>query len=334
MSNLHRLQWIDAMIRAGRYPNGRTIAEHFEISQRQARRDIEYLRDSMGAPLVYAPRENGYCYSDDTYVLPAHLISEDERRALVYLAERYSAMHGELPTRLAGLFARVAGDASTRHGRTVGPAPSLPAYPLEAAEIAAYPILRRACDERRVVTLDYTNAQGEANTRDFCPYKLFPKDEVWYVVGFCRLREEVRVLRLSRIGRVVFGEERFDLVPYYRDEDYGMEAPFHFQTPYTATVRLAGPLDPRALRLPCEKVDEPAAEAGPGAQGAEAAATPDAAPWTGAPIVQTWRITFRSSDEILAALLAQGREFAILHPAWLRERLLGRLARLAELHRR
>ena len=42
VSNLHRIQWVDAMIRAERYPNCRTIAAKFEISPRQAARDIEY----------------------------------------------------------------------------------------------------------------------------------------------------------------------------------------------------------------------------------------------------------------------------------------------------
>lgn len=48
MSNLHRILWIDQEIRRGGYPNSRTIAEQFEISPRQAARDIEYLRYSLG----------------------------------------------------------------------------------------------------------------------------------------------------------------------------------------------------------------------------------------------------------------------------------------------
>lgn len=47
MSNFHRLARIDAHIREGRYPNSRTIAEQFEISLRQAQRDVEYLRYSI-----------------------------------------------------------------------------------------------------------------------------------------------------------------------------------------------------------------------------------------------------------------------------------------------
>lgn len=49
MAKLHRIIWIDAQIRADKFPNARTIAQEFEISQRQAARDLEYLRDSLGS---------------------------------------------------------------------------------------------------------------------------------------------------------------------------------------------------------------------------------------------------------------------------------------------
>jgi predicted DNA-binding transcriptional regulator YafY len=76
MSNLKRLQWIDAQIRNGKYPNCRIVSEHFELSSRQAARDMEYLRDSMGAPLQYDASHNGYYYIKPSFVLPAHIISE------------------------------------------------------------------------------------------------------------------------------------------------------------------------------------------------------------------------------------------------------------------
>ncbi len=56
MALLHRLQWIDAAIRRGRYPNTNDVAERFEISRRQALRDFDYLRDSLGAPLAYCAK--------------------------------------------------------------------------------------------------------------------------------------------------------------------------------------------------------------------------------------------------------------------------------------
>lgn len=70
MSNIHRIQWIDAQIRAKRFPNCRSIAEYFEISNRQASRNIEYMRYSAGAPNEYSISKNGYYYTDSAFCLP------------------------------------------------------------------------------------------------------------------------------------------------------------------------------------------------------------------------------------------------------------------------
>ena len=69
MSNLHRIAWIDAQIRARRYPNATAVAREFEISRRQAARDIEYLRYSLQAPLEYCAAKNGYRYSEPGFAL-------------------------------------------------------------------------------------------------------------------------------------------------------------------------------------------------------------------------------------------------------------------------
>jgi len=37
-------------IKKGNYPNTKTLAEKFEITRKTAQRDIEFLRDRMGAP--------------------------------------------------------------------------------------------------------------------------------------------------------------------------------------------------------------------------------------------------------------------------------------------
>src|SRR5687768_4677705 len=92
VSNAHRIAWIDAQIRAHRHPNVPSIAERFEISRRQAARDIEYLRYTMSAPIAYSAKHNGYAYTDVTYALPAVVVSAVERGALTFLAQRYRSL--------------------------------------------------------------------------------------------------------------------------------------------------------------------------------------------------------------------------------------------------
>src|SRR5690349_7090484 len=84
---IRRLVTLDRMIRAGDYPNARTAAAELEIHPRTVHRDLEFLRDSLGAPLEFCHRHNGYYYREQGYALPLVRLTEGELVAL-FLAER------------------------------------------------------------------------------------------------------------------------------------------------------------------------------------------------------------------------------------------------------
>ena len=78
MSANDRIQWFHKKIVGGCYPNAAHLSEQFDISHRQAQRDVEFLRKELGAPLGYSSKHKGYYYVED-FVLP--LIIETENNA-------------------------------------------------------------------------------------------------------------------------------------------------------------------------------------------------------------------------------------------------------------
>lgn len=89
ISAYHRIVWFHNRVMDKQYPNARALSEFFEISARQAQRDIEYLRDSMNAPLVYCAKKRGYAYHQE-YSLPHYFLSEIEKGILHAMADDYS----------------------------------------------------------------------------------------------------------------------------------------------------------------------------------------------------------------------------------------------------
>ncbi len=87
-----RYNWFHGQIEAGRYPNARKLAEEFELSEKQAQREIEFIRDRLGAPLFYDSTRKGYTYEDDTYELPPVWYNEDELLALCLALRLASAL--------------------------------------------------------------------------------------------------------------------------------------------------------------------------------------------------------------------------------------------------
>ena len=62
---IERLIYIHAKIKAGCYPNSRQLAQDLETSEPTINRDIEYLRDSRGAPIQYDFTKRGYFYTKE-----------------------------------------------------------------------------------------------------------------------------------------------------------------------------------------------------------------------------------------------------------------------------
>ncbi|HSP93109.1 MAG TPA: WYL domain-containing protein [Thermoanaerobaculia bacterium] len=65
-----RLQTIHHEIKEGRRPNTSSLAARLSVSSKTVQRDIDYLRDELGAPIEFEREENGYRYSRSDYVLP------------------------------------------------------------------------------------------------------------------------------------------------------------------------------------------------------------------------------------------------------------------------
>ncbi|MHB1127769.1 MAG: helix-turn-helix transcriptional regulator [Bacillota bacterium] len=71
------------------YPNTPSLAASLEVARRSIERDLEYLRDMLGAPLVYDHHRRG-CYYADKFSLPPLTLSQGEVVA-IFLAHKLLA---------------------------------------------------------------------------------------------------------------------------------------------------------------------------------------------------------------------------------------------------
>lgn len=83
--------------------------------------------------------------------------------------------------------------------------------------------LRQAVAERRVVELDYYSfGRDERQVRQVEPTRLFSADGRWYLTGWCRSAEDLRVFRVDRVRRATLLDEVVDR-PAAGDDDGGAE---------------------------------------------------------------------------------------------------------------
>lgn len=84
-----------------------------------------------------------------------------------------------------------------------------PAYRVEETNFL-YSIIRAILSEKTIEAAYYTQSRDELTERAIDPYYLVPREQRFYVIGYCHLAEAVRTFRLSRFRDVTITERAFD----------------------------------------------------------------------------------------------------------------------------
>ena len=204
--------------RAPRPSPARALAERFEVSVRTIERDLGALMEA-GVPIYATPGPGGGYAIDRRRTLPPVNFTPDEAMAVavalarthdVLFARRLrdalrkvvAAMADDDAERARALSERVRLLASRRaEGAPPPPAPS----PLVESAVR---VIEDAVLQERVVEIDYVDVQGLATTRAVEPVAVVARDDIWYLVGHCRLRDDGRAFRLDRVTAARPTDER------------------------------------------------------------------------------------------------------------------------------
>jgi predicted DNA-binding transcriptional regulator YafY len=100
---------------------------------------------------------------------------------------------------------------------TVGQAP----YGHRKAVAQWVDTLNDAILDRRLVEMDYhTISRDHQTRRRVAPYKIWFFKGFIYLIGYCRLRREVRIFTLDRIQRLVITDDEFEIPADFSAEDF------------------------------------------------------------------------------------------------------------------
>jgi len=248
MSNMHRLNWIDARVRIKAFPNCKDIAEQFCISRRQAARDVEYLRDSMGAPLEYCRIRKGYYYTQDTFVLGHIMVTDAQRQGLAYLAEQYAKLESEHARHLSRLFRRLIDNGGAEEADI-----ALPLFPIDPIELSTFDAIQSAIDDHLKVDIRYADDQGIVKSIRLSPYRIYSYNNENFVVGYCEPGRQIRFFALGGILGADLTDSRFDLTPLLRQAEIVPELANEANIAY---IRLSSPSYARTYPFRFERVTD------------------------------------------------------------------------------
>jgi len=193
---------------APRPRSARWLADRFEVDARTIRRDIGALQES-GVPIYpELGRRGGYAL-DRAYTLPPVNITPREAiAAAVALETMADTPFVDAARAVLCKILAVMSLSDVEAAREVADRIRLASPTPEPA--AARQVLRTAGDavlSRTVLSIEYVDRNGASSRRLIEPVELLGAGRQWYLVGWCRLRQEVRGFRLDRMRQAAATNE-------------------------------------------------------------------------------------------------------------------------------
>lgn len=200
---MERVLWFDERVRAGHHPGSGTIAAHFKVSTRTARRDIEFLRDRLQAPLRFDAAARGYAYTDPGFYLPQAFFRKDEMIALLYARHLFRKLAPALKEEAAAVSERL---EELFKGTSLGSAEEAVSFDFpkgaETSEKVFFDLLR-AITRHRIVRLRFFSPESvDPPEQEIEPLKLHFSQGTWHLFGISRRRKGMWRSPISRIRRV------------------------------------------------------------------------------------------------------------------------------------
>ena len=186
------------------------LAEKFEVSTRTVARHIDSLCEG-GVPIIAVRGANGgYMISDDFKLERSFFTNDELHRLLTCLnatAKSFSDQNYDIIEKLKHIGAVKENEKYLLKTDTliidVGTWTNPQNY---RGKIEA---INKAIDSDLTINMTYTDNKDFCSVRDFDPYCLVLKEGIWYVYGYCHLRNDFRLFRLARIQRLTISENTF-----------------------------------------------------------------------------------------------------------------------------
>jgi predicted DNA-binding transcriptional regulator YafY len=252
MDRTERFYRIHGLLRTGRQISMSELQQQLEVSRATITRDLEYLRDRMGAPIVWDPLRRGYRYDkplseiEKSFELPGIWLTESEMHALLTLAEFTESVEPDtllgplirpLKERLSSLMSAQGTDLVVLQQRVRLLRAGHRYVPPACFEAVSSALLSR----QRLLLKYRARFRNELTEREVSPQRLINYRNNWFLDAWCHSRDALRRFALDSIE-----ETRILAVPAHEvshteldtalNESYGI---FNAPTRHWAVLRFS-----------------------------------------------------------------------------------------------
>lgn len=204
MTKTARVYKIEMLIRNRGHVSFKDMLDELEVSPATLKRDIEYLRDQLGAPIEYDRYLNGYRFGQEfrgqKHELPGLWFSEAELYSLLMAHQLLTDLdsEGAISRHLRPLLDRIHQMLGTSEVEAKALLKRVKIIGLARRIVSPqfFEAVGEALLSRRRIRMRYlTRGRGEVSERDVSPQRLVHYRNTWYLDAWCHTRE--RMLRFA-----------------------------------------------------------------------------------------------------------------------------------------
>lgn len=209
--------------------SARELSEKFEVSIRTIYRDIDTI-NMAGIPIVSFPGKDGGFGILENYKIDRQVLKLDDMIAILSALKglNITLENREIDSVIGKITTLIPEDKAAEL-KTYEQQFVVDILPWEDEEVfkKKMGLLHKAVVDNNPVSFSYRNTNNQVSSRVVEPMTIILKGLAWYLFGYCRLKEECRVFKISRIKELellkeTFVPKNYSYKTYFKDrkQDY------------------------------------------------------------------------------------------------------------------
>lgn len=180
------------------------LADKFSVSTRTIYRDIEELSLS-GIPVYMTKGKNGGISLLEEYSVNKAILSAKDKQSLIVALKMLEATNYPEINSVINKIGFMLNKEELSNWIDI----DFSRWGSDFDENDKFNQIKMAILNNKAIEFSYINSYGNYSTRIIEPMKLMYKGQTWYLHGFCRLKKEARIFRITRIKNLVIKNENF-----------------------------------------------------------------------------------------------------------------------------
>ncbi|HXF42668.1 MAG TPA: WYL domain-containing transcriptional regulator [Pyrinomonadaceae bacterium] len=220
-----RITKIAKEIGSNKYPSVAQLATMLEVTERTIKRDLDLMRNELGAPIKHDKKRRGFYFTSPGWTLPPIKMSEGDILAFL-LAEHLLQKSGHEP--YAKLLKESLSKLSTFlpeyisvNIATLGEQVRFERSPFVEVDLGVLQLVAQSATEQVSLEFDYYSPHNQQKTHRVADVHLlhnFAGD--WFAISFDHDRNDFRDFLVGRMSNVKKTDQEFQRQPDFDPENY------------------------------------------------------------------------------------------------------------------